>query len=69
VRTVRPTDYRLLVSTDGQTWRTVARVHGTTNRVTDRLHFTATRALFVQVRVVHSDGSLPLPMLEALRVR
>jgi trehalose/maltose hydrolase-like predicted phosphorylase len=69
VRTVRPTDYRLLVSADGQTWRTVAHVHGTTSRVIDRLHFAATRARFVQVRIVTSDGSLPLPMLEVLSVR
>jgi trehalose/maltose hydrolase-like predicted phosphorylase len=69
VQTVRPASYRLLVSVDGQTWRTVARVHGTTDRVRDRLSFAQTNARFVQLRIGSAAKSATLPMLDELSVR
>jgi trehalose/maltose hydrolase-like predicted phosphorylase len=69
VQTVRPSDYQLLVSTDGRTWKPVAHVHGPTSRVRDHLSFPAVHARFVQVRITHAAAAPPLPMLDELTVR
>ncbi|HKC27229.1 MAG TPA: glycosyl hydrolase family 65 protein [Jatrophihabitans sp.] len=69
VQTLRPTDYRLLVSTDGHTWKTVAHVQVTTNQVRDVLSFPAVSARFVAVRMTQAASGRPLPMLDELTVR
>jgi trehalose/maltose hydrolase-like predicted phosphorylase len=69
VRTLRPTDYRLLVSTDGHTWKTVAHVQVSSNQVRDELSFAAVSARFVAVRITRAAGGTSLPMLDELTVR
>ncbi len=65
VTTLRPSSYDLLVSTDGTTWHTVARVRTTTTRGTDTLSFAPQQAGFVAVRVVRATTDTT-PMLEEL---
>ncbi len=63
----RPSAYDLLVSSDGRTWRTVARVRTTTTRTQDVLSFRTTSARFVRLRIVSAAKGVH-PMLEELRV-
>jgi trehalose/maltose hydrolase-like predicted phosphorylase len=67
VRTQRPSAYNLLVSSNGRTWRTVARVRGATTRTRDSLTFPATSARFVRLRIISAAKGVH-PMLEELRV-
>jgi hypothetical protein len=67
VITLRPATYWLQVSADGTSWSTVATVHNTSSRTTDRLSFTPVAARFVRVKVRATSGGQP-PMLEELRV-
>jgi len=67
VTTLRPSTYRLQVSTDGTSWHTVATVHDTSSRTTDRLSFKPSTASYVRVRVGATSAGQP-PMLEELRV-
>ncbi len=80
VKTVRASDYQLQVSSNGTTWRTVARVTGVNRRVVDHLRFRTVRARYV--RLVMTKSSQPpstpttqtpnppptTPMLEELTV-
>jgi trehalose/maltose hydrolase-like predicted phosphorylase len=66
VVTLRPSAYRLQVSTDGQNWTTVATVTGG-HSTTDVVHFAATKASYVRVAIDSSAPSQP-PMLEELTV-
>lgn len=64
VVTLRPSAYRLQVSSDGQNWKTVATVtHG--SETTDTVHFAKTNASFVRVAIDSSATSQP-PMLQEL---
>jgi hypothetical protein len=64
VVTLRPSAYRVQVSTDGQNWTTVATVTNGSG-TTDTVHFRPTAASFVRVAVDSSATSQP-PMLEEL---
>jgi hypothetical protein len=80
VKTLRASDYTVQVSTNGQTWKTVAQVTGVTQRTVDHLHFRSTHARWL--RLVLTQGSQPpiapttqdqnppptTPMLEELTV-
>jgi hypothetical protein len=68
VRTLRPSAYDLLVSTDGRTWHVVSRVRDSSSRTTDRLVFPAVTARYVRVHVLSSSGKT-LPILEELTVQ
>jgi trehalose/maltose hydrolase-like predicted phosphorylase len=65
VKTVRASSYTLLASTDGHSWRTLAKVRGRNRGTVDALRFPAVRARFVRVVVTRSNGK-DLPMLEEL---
>jgi trehalose/maltose hydrolase-like predicted phosphorylase len=66
VVTLRPSAYRVQVSTDGQNWSTVATVtHG--SGTTDTVHFRPTTASFVRV-ALDSSATSHSPMLEELTV-
>ena len=80
VKTLRASSYALQVSDDGRTWRTVAKVTGVTNRITDVLRFGPVRARYVRLRLTKGSQK-PLtkttavpnpppttPMLEELTV-
>ncbi len=67
VTTLRPTAYDVLVSADGTTWHTVARVHTTSARATDTVTFAPQRAKFVAIRLESATTDTP-PMLEELVV-
>jgi trehalose/maltose hydrolase-like predicted phosphorylase len=67
VVTLRPTAYNLMVSKNGQTWDTVARVRNTTNRTRDVLTFPAVGVKYVRLRVIRSPSGVPKPMLEEVR--
>lgn len=68
VITLRPTAYRLLVSTDGAHWREVTHVRTRGNRVVDDLTFPAVPARYVRVRIVSSKPKHEPPMLDELTV-
>jgi trehalose/maltose hydrolase-like predicted phosphorylase len=67
VRTLRATDYDLVVSTDGRHWTTVARVRGRITGVHDTLNFAPTSAAQVGVRITGATEQTP-PMLAELTV-
>jgi trehalose/maltose hydrolase-like predicted phosphorylase len=67
VLTLRAGSYSLGVSLNGRTWRTVATVGGRTTGTRDVLHFPATRARYVSVRITESTGQEP-PKLDELTV-
>jgi hypothetical protein len=64
VTTLRPSKYKLLVSSDGKKWRTVATVTKGTG-TTDVLEFTPTQASFVRLEI-DSSSTAVLPTLEEL---
>ncbi len=66
VVTRRAGTYDLAVSLDGRTWHTVASVTGRTTGTTDVVHFPATRARYVAVRI--TAAAEPGPMLDELTV-
>jgi hypothetical protein len=68
VKTVRPTAYRLMTSTDGTHWREVTHVRTTGSRVKDVLTFPAVSAKYIRVAITASKKQLPPPMLEELTV-
>ena len=64
---LRPASYSVLVSSNGHTWRTVARVSGRAGTL-DTLHLKhAVNARFVRIRVT-AASSTKLPMFEELTV-
>jgi hypothetical protein len=67
VKVRRASDYTVSVSTDGSSWRRVARISGRTTGTLDALHFAPVRARFVRVHITHATNGEP-PMLEELRV-
>jgi len=67
VVTLRASTYRLAISDDGHTWRTVATVTGRTTGTTDVLHFSATRAGYIAVHITASTD-MQQPMLDELTV-
>jgi trehalose/maltose hydrolase-like predicted phosphorylase len=67
VVTLRATSYTVAVSTDGQTWHTVASVSGRTTGTTDVLTFPAVPARYIEVTVTASTGT-EAPMLDELTV-
>jgi trehalose/maltose hydrolase-like predicted phosphorylase len=67
VTTLRASSYTLQVSTDGQSWRTVATVSGRKTGTTDVLHFAPVSARFVRISIRSSTGGHP-PLLEELSV-
>jgi hypothetical protein len=67
VVTLRASSYTVAVSLNGRTWHTVVTVTGRTTGVTDVLHFPATRARYVAVRITESTGMQP-PKLDELTV-
>jgi trehalose/maltose hydrolase-like predicted phosphorylase len=66
VTTLRPSKYKLLVSSDGRRWRTAATVTQGSG-TTDVVNFTPTQASFVRLEIDSSSSSDP-PMLEELSV-
>jgi trehalose/maltose hydrolase-like predicted phosphorylase len=66
VTVLRPSKYKVLVSADAKSWRTVATVNSVTG-TTDVLRFPATPASFVRLEV-DSSGTPTPPMLEELNV-
>ena len=64
VTVLRASSYKVLVSTDGQSWHTVATVTGNTG-TTDVLRFAPTQASFVRLEIDASSTSQP-PMLDEL---
>jgi hypothetical protein len=66
VTVLRPSSYKVLVSSDGQSWRTVATVTSGSG-TTDVLKFPTTRASFVRLEIDSSSTSMP-PMLEEVSV-
>jgi hypothetical protein len=66
VVTLRPSAYRVQVSTDGQNWSTVATVTQGSG-TTDTVHFRPTTASFVRV-ALDSSATSHSPMLEELTV-
>lgn len=69
VHTLRPVAYQLLVSSDGHTWRPVARVRTTSSRTRDALTFRPVRARYLALRITRTSSSVPNPMLDELIVR
>jgi trehalose/maltose hydrolase-like predicted phosphorylase len=67
ITTLRASTYALQVSSDGQSWRTVATVTGRSTGTVDVLRFPATSARFVRVQITTATGTLP-PMLQELTV-
>jgi hypothetical protein len=67
VKTLRASSYDLLVSTDGTTWTTAARVRGVTTGTRDALTFPAVRARYVRVRITAATQHTP-PILEQITV-
>jgi hypothetical protein len=67
VVTRRASSYTLAVSVNGRTWHTVTTVTGRTTGTTDVVHFPATRARFVAVRITGATNGLR-PMLDELTV-
>jgi hyaluronoglucosaminidase len=63
---LRPSRYKVRVSGDGKSWRTVATVNSGIG-TTDALRFPATPAGFVRLEADSSGTSTP-PMLEELNV-
>jgi trehalose/maltose hydrolase-like predicted phosphorylase len=68
VLTLRPTAYRLLVSTDGTHWRVVTHVRTTGKRVVDDLSFPAEPARYVRIRILSSTPKQEPPVLDELSV-
>jgi len=66
VTVLRPSSYVVQVSSNGHTWRTVARVHGRAG-VLDTLHLKAVKARFIRLRLTAPDAK-QLTLLEELRV-
>jgi len=64
VTVLRASSYKVLVSTDGQSWHTVATVTRNTG-TTDVLRFAPTQASFVRLEIDTSSTSQP-PMLDEL---
>jgi hypothetical protein len=67
VVTERATAYRVAVSMNGRSWRTVATVTGKMTGTTDVLHFPATRARYIALHITASSGGSP-PLLDELTV-
>jgi trehalose/maltose hydrolase-like predicted phosphorylase len=67
VVTLRASSYSLGVSLNGRTWHTVATVTGRMTGTMDVLHFPATRARYVAVRITESTDQQP-PKLDELTV-
>jgi trehalose/maltose hydrolase-like predicted phosphorylase len=65
---LRPSSFTVAVSSDGRSWRQIARVSGHPARVTDILGFAATRARYVRVRVSNAGQRRALPQLAAVEV-
>jgi trehalose/maltose hydrolase-like predicted phosphorylase len=60
VKTVRASDYKVQVSTNDQTWRTVAQVSGVTQRAVDHLRFRSVHARWVRL-VLTKSSQPPIP--------
>jgi hypothetical protein len=80
VQTLRSRDYKVQVSADGRTWKTVATVTTRSPRLTDTVTFPTTRARAVRLRLTGATGvstvktktvpSTPiLPMVQELTTR
>jgi trehalose/maltose hydrolase-like predicted phosphorylase len=67
VITLRASSYRLEVSSNGSTWRTVATVAGRTSGTLDVLRFKAVRARFVRLAIAGPMGGKQ-PLLQELTV-
>ena len=67
VITLRASTYRLQVSSNGRTWRTVAAVAGRTSGTFDVLRFKAVRARFVRLAIAAATGGQQ-PLLQELTV-
>jgi trehalose/maltose hydrolase-like predicted phosphorylase len=65
VKTLRASSYNLLVSTNGTSWTTVARVRGVTTGTRDVLTFPAARARYVRIQITAATHHTP-PMLEEI---
>jgi hypothetical protein len=59
VSVLRPSEYKLLASSDGKTWRTLATVNGGQG-TTDTLQFPGARASFVRLESDSASTSTPL---------
>jgi trehalose/maltose hydrolase-like predicted phosphorylase len=67
VLTLRASSYDVLTSRDGQTWTPAALVRGHRSGLRDVLHFAATRARFIRVRI-RAATHQTAPKLQELRV-
>jgi hypothetical protein len=67
VTLLRASSYRLQVSGNGSSWRTVATVTGRTTGTIDQFRFAPVKAHYVRVAITTATGSVP-PMLQELIV-
>jgi hypothetical protein len=65
VKTLRASSYLLQLSSNGRTWRTVARVTGRNRGTIDAFSFGVVRARFYRLRIIQSNSAKP-PMLQEL---
>jgi hypothetical protein len=66
-RTLRATDYDLVVSRDGRNWTVLTQVRGRTSGTRDELRFAPVRARFVGLRITAATNQTP-PVLTNLTV-